>query len=535
MGTAAPAPAVSARLGLRLDPGAKAAYERRVGVAAADGRTKMTNSTRNDGDAPIGSSAAGRPRDRTIATRFRDHWRRGLLRAVCDASGRVRPLFAAALAARIRRRLEIEHAFRCGGAAPICEAAADVVARVGDLDPALAGLEASLRDGRIAILDAARRDAATRVWDAAFAGLTCLPDRIAFVASATTEVAARDGVTLVVATDEPEAMSATSIGPDGGSVVFAHRAADLTLAHRADCVSWLIQALRPAEILDLGSRALAEVRATFGDALSMLDRPEIPAPADAPSAEDVDVGVVLIAHEEGAMAVASLTSVAEAVTVARRSGLSVDVLVVLDRPDAATVSAISDARPADWRTATVDFGDPGSSRNAGARLVHGRWIAHVDADDLCDPLWLVAAFRAAEAEPRLAVWHPETNVYFGGATHVWRHVDMEAPDFDPAVLVHTNCWTSCCFAPRALCLARPYPRSDLSRRLGYEDWAWNRDVIDHGAIHRIVPGTGHLVRVKTDGSVFRRSQARRCIPRATDLFRHAIAARHPSTFPRAGA
>lgn len=493
------------------------------------GRTQVRTSSPSDADAPGTPFAVARPVARPIATRLGRVWRFCLLRAVCDAAGRVRPLFAPTLSHPVRRRLEAEHAYRWGGAAPTCDRAADVVARLADLDPALAGLEASLRGGRVPVVADARCDPATRLWGEIDADLTGLPDRLAFVATPATEIEPSDGATLVVATDDPDAISATWITRDGRSEVFAHPATGLSLDRRAEVVSWLIQALRPDEVVGIDSRALDAATAAHGAGLSALGRSDDPIDApkvDPPSeAATLDVTVVVIAHEEGDLAVASLRGVARAVATAERAGVSTEVVVVLDRPDAATIAVVSATAPADWRVATVDFGDPGSSRNAGARLARGRWIAHVDADDLCDPRWLVDAFRAAESEPRLAVWHPELNVYFGEAVHVWRHVDMDDPSFDPAVLVHTNCWTALCFAPRALLLAEPYRATDQERRFGYEDWTWNRDVLDRGAVHRIVPGTGHLIRVKPTGSVFRRSQAMRFIPHPTDLFRHRIAAR----------
>jgi hypothetical protein len=52
-------------------------------------------------------------------------------------------------------------------------------------------------------------------------------------------------------------------------------------------------------------------------------------------------------------------------------------------------------------------------------------------------------------------------------------------------------------ASRALLLAVPYQKTDLENKIAYEDWAWNLAVVERGAVHKIVSGTGHAVRTKS--------------------------------------
>ena len=67
----------------------------------------------------------------------------------------------------------------------------------------------------------------------------------------------------------------------------------------------------------------------------------------------IDVTVVLNAHREGSLAHASVESARAAAEHARRSGLEVEMLVVLDRPDSETRSYF-DEYVAAWKKSGGD-------------------------------------------------------------------------------------------------------------------------------------------------------------------------------------
>lgn len=242
-----------------------------------------------------------------------------------------------------------------------------------------------------------------------------------------------------------------------------------------------------------------------------------------------DITAVITAHHEGMIAIPSLRSLQIATECAREAGLSVEVIAMLDRPDDVTVEVFRCAHEhvPGISVHTVNFGDPGFSRNEAAKIAKGKYIGLLDADDLWYSEWLREAFRAAEADPREVVWHPAANLYFGaeGRQHVFVHPDMDSPEFHISALAVTNCWTSLAFAKTDLFQRVPYTGTDLEGGIGYEDWSWNVDVIEAGAIHKIVPGMLHTIRMK-QVSVLNSTNARACLPRATDLFRKHIAAKN---------
>ncbi len=240
----------------------------------------------------------------------------------------------------------------------------------------------------------------------------------------------------------------------------------------------------------------------------------------------MDITAVITAHDEGLLARASLLSLRESVRQARAIGLSVEIVVILDRADSLTRAVFCDfsRNRETLQIYSVDFGDPGLARNFAAENARGEWIAFLDADDIWSCNWLAAAQTAARSDFREIVWHPEVNVYFGSRSHLFCHIDMDDPDFRISQLAYANAWTALCFARTGLVRELPYPRSDLSSGIGYEDWYWNMEVVSAGAIHKIVPDTSHAIR-RRGMSVVTRTNALHCLPPPTRLFRQILETR----------
>lgn len=236
-----------------------------------------------------------------------------------------------------------------------------------------------------------------------------------------------------------------------------------------------------------------------------------------------DITAVINGHTEGLVAQASLQSLSKCADIATSSGVSVELLAILDKPDEITREVFDEfarSRP-DLRIKIVQHGDLGFSRNTAVAEAQGRWIGFLDADDIWGGNWLVRAHAAAEADSRKVAWHPEVNAYFGVTPNIFLHVDMEDKAFHIADLTYTNLWTSLCFTAADFLRSVPYAGTDLKNNLGYEDWCWNIDFINNGGIHKIVPDTAHAIRTR-NVSLVKQTSAAGCIPRPSELFRNII-------------
>jgi glycosyltransferase involved in cell wall biosynthesis len=232
------------------------------------------------------------------------------------------------------------------------------------------------------------------------------------------------------------------------------------------------------------------------------------------------ITAILNVHCEGTLARGSLLSIANARKVAEASGVTVDVIAVADCSDQQTLDVLTEAQGV--RVVETGVDDLGLARNVGAAEATGRYLAFLDGDDLWGPRWLRGAYEAAQAESRSVVWHPEASLYFGSKhpPHWLVHPDQETVEGDWVLLGVRNQWTSS-FAPRETYLQIPYRQTNLAAGFGSEDWSWNSEVVAHGYLHKPVPGTAHLVRVRP-ASLVRRTTADNALMPPSTLLRSRI-------------
>jgi len=213
------------------------------------------------------------------------------------------------------------------------------------------------------------------------------------------------------------------------------------------------------------------------------------------------VSCIVVCHDESLLLVPTLRSVQASVDFARESGLTVDIHIVLDRADPATINAARANIEKGTNFHEVEYGDLALSRNHGIRKATGEYIGLIDGDDLWCDSWVLDSYLTAASEKRMCVYHPEYNFVFGNSEdHIFMHVDMEDPDFEFGAIFRSNYWTALSFAKRQYYIDLPFEKNRLSDGFGYEDWTWNYKIIGRGAIHKVVRGTSHYVRRKPKGS-----------------------------------
>ena len=222
-----------------------------------------------------------------------------------------------------------------------------------------------------------------------------------------------------------------------------------------------------------------------------------------------DITAVVNLHREGAAALPSVISAWRAVQDAQQSGLTCTLLLVLDRPDAATISVANK-----WATTygghilRSNAGDLGASRNAAVVAANSTWIAFLDADDLWGEYWLRLAHTAAidDESPGPTAWHPAVNVIYGDYHSLLHHVSSDDPSFSWSRFRLHNQWTALSFVRRSDLLAMPFPPNELDAGFGFEDWSWNEEILRRGGRHRIVADSCHFIYRSEDPSLLSRSQ-----------------------------
>lgn len=236
----------------------------------------------------------------------------------------------------------------------------------------------------------------------------------------------------------------------------------------------------------------------------------------------VDLTIILNVHKEGLLCWPSLRSISRAAAFARASGYTLEIIAVQDRSDAVTRDVMLQWDEASVRIFAVNFGDLGLARNKGVAEARGEYVVFLDADDLWGETWPARAMDAARNDRRKIIWHPEVNIYFGAVNEIFVHPESDDEAFDVLSLVAGNRWTALCLAAREILVQMPFPPSNLARSIGFEDWSLYRDLLGAGVIHKIVQGTGHLIRTKSQNSLNQANVNAAAIPTPTMLFRNML-------------
>ncbi|WP_170317606.1 glycosyltransferase family 2 protein [Paroceanicella profunda] len=223
---------------------------------------------------------------------------------------------------------------------------------------------------------------------------------------------------------------------------------------------------------------------------SARNRPGLPADARATA--------VLNLHREGLLLAPTLRSIAIAKDLAREEGGEIEVLAVIDRPDALTLSVLERYPGVVDRVEEVDLGDLGAARAWGIRRASHDWVFLHDGDDLFSSNWYRAFFRqlrAGNIDPR-AVYHTHVFARFGDLLDIRTTIDSEDPRFHPLFLVSEWYYSNKLVVNRGLFDEFPLPHNSARTGIGNEDWNWSAHTLHAGIRHSYIPETICFYRVK---------------------------------------
>ena len=239
------------------------------------------------------------------------------------------------------------------------------------------------------------------------------------------------------------------------------------------------------------------------------------------------VHAILNLHREGQLMVPSFRSIQTNLKVLKDHGIPAGLIVVMDRPDNVTRDVVRSLEAdMDLVTSEVDFGDLAQSRNHGVQSSDAEFIGFLDGDDLWCENWLWSALRyARECEPN-SIFHPSWNVVFGTKQMLFPQPDQTQRTLTLEGLRASNYWSALSFSRRQTYLDHPYLPNQLSKGMGYEDWSWNCETIEHGYLHRTVPETTHFIRYKETDSLRDKTNSKACLRTPFQLF--SKSAKQPS-------
>ncbi|MBY0240295.1 MAG: glycosyltransferase family 2 protein [Burkholderiaceae bacterium] len=243
-----------------------------------------------------------------------------------------------------------------------------------------------------------------------------------------------------------------------------------------------------------------------------------------------DVTAIINFHAEDLLSIPAIRSFNQCCDYAISQGISIQKIAVLDKPSQVTSDIVNSFSSIFSKIEFVNYGDLGESRNHGASIAEGRFASFFDGDDLWGKKWLANTYETARfrSEDELGLFHPEVIYYFSDSdfraqsqndfpsnqvkSFYFMHKDSNDPSFDKNCLRFNNVYTSNTFGPVKLYRKYPFLKANRSLGFGVEDWAWHAQSVNNGIRHEIVPGTVHIVRVKTNGSLGMANAAEGLLP-----------------------
>lgn len=237
-----------------------------------------------------------------------------------------------------------------------------------------------------------------------------------------------------------------------------------------------------------------------------------------PCREDIDISLIVTAHNETIVTGVSMIAANASVKAAERAGYAVEKIIVLDAATDRTRTCLSNPAYADWRAIELDERDLGRARNRVVRMARGKYIAFLDADDLFSENWLTegaALLDAAASAGERVIAHPEINWIFDGDQALLAVTPQDSPIFSPVLFYFTNYYDSLCMAPRQAHLDFPYVSRDIPNGLSYQDYQFAIESLAAGWQHRTAQNT-IIFKRRRDASLVTESRGRNSVIRQID-------------------
>ena len=230
--------------------------------------------------------------------------------------------------------------------------------------------------------------------------------------------------------------------------------------------------------------------------------------------DKIMLSVLVSAHNEDLIALKTIKSIKRALD-ELDSNIKYEVIFILDRPTATTKSVFDNQSIIkDAKIIKIDEGELSKNRIAGINAAKGKYVAIIDADDLCSKSWFKQGLKTC-IENDNSVVHTEYSINFGAANIFWEKTNSKDIKIESLYNVQANRWDSALIAPKEILEKYQY-RPNLDG-FGSEDWDFNMRSLYSGIRHLVAPGTILFVRRRENGSEMAKQKYQRSIVRPSDM------------------
>jgi glycosyltransferase involved in cell wall biosynthesis len=238
---------------------------------------------------------------------------------------------------------------------------------------------------------------------------------------------------------------------------------------------------------------------------------------------EFDVSIVLNVHNEAIFLRRTLLSIEDAARFARLSGITIELIVVLDSATPETAAwlkkVVSDAFN-DIMKINVSNGSLGPSRNAGIRAARGEFILTADGDDLISYNTISAFVALARNTKEKALLFPQFYIGFGDNDHIYKMFGTDI--LSSLAFIEYHPFVSRIFCRTDDLLSLPYSDARLSSGVAFEDWHHNMEAVARD--FQLIVAKDIIVYYRgRPKSLLRNALAvSACVTAATDLFKPEV-------------
>lgn len=224
--------------------------------------------------------------------------------------------------------------------------------------------------------------------------------------------------------------------------------------------------------------------------------------------------VLISAHNEDLVAVKTLKSVKRSLQKLDNAGISYEVICTIDSPTPETKALFDNQKIIIAKNIFINKGDLSANRMVGINAAHGKYIAIIDADDLCSENWFIDGLNLCKKIPNVVV-HTENSISFGAANILWKKTNSKSISTEAIYNIQGNRWDSAVVAPAQLMQKYGYlPNMD---GFGSEDWDFNMRTLNDGVKHMVAPKTILFVRRRENGSEMDKQRLQKRIVRPGEM------------------